>query len=55
MRKSFFFFGIILLLFVIDFVFGADSIIQKPVQKPKDRPIQVNTYSGKLCYIPTFL
>ncbi|AWI34153.1 DUF1561 family protein [Helicobacter apodemus] len=51
MRKLFF--CTILLLFVTDFAFG-DSIIQKPVQKPKDRSVQVDTYSGKLCYIPTF-
>lgn len=51
--KRLFFYNI-LLLFVTDLTFGADSIIQKPVQKPKDRSIQVSTVSGKLCYIPTF-
>ncbi|PAF53573.1 hypothetical protein BKH42_05165 [Helicobacter sp. 13S00482-2] len=30
------------------------SIIQKPTDKPKDKPIMLNTSGAKTCYIPTF-
>ena len=48
------FFCIVLSFFAANFAFCADSIVQKRVQEPNDKPVQVDTTSGKLCYAPTF-